>query len=62
MTEQDGYYYVSAICVIFGVVFLVGYIIPTARKLQGELLSRLGDMLTDEVAALPVHRWRIGGE
>ena len=36
VTEQDGYYYVSAICMIFGVLFLVGYIIPTARRLQGE--------------------------
>jgi PAT family acetyl-CoA transporter-like MFS transporter 1 len=46
VTEQDGYYYTSAICVIFGVIFIVGYIIPTARKLQ----------------ALPVHRWRINVE
>ena len=39
VTEQDGYYYVSAICMIFGVLFLVGYIIPTARRLQGECQS-----------------------
>lgn len=59
MTEQDGYYYISAICMIFGVFFLVGYIIPTARKLQGELGSSLSGMLTDLLAALPVHRWRL---
>lgn len=35
ITERDGYYYVSAICMSFGVLFLVFYIIPTARKLQG---------------------------
>lgn len=35
ITERDGYYYVSAICVTFGALFLVLYIIPTARRLQG---------------------------
>ncbi|KIY45232.1 MFS general substrate transporter [Fistulina hepatica ATCC 64428] len=34
VTETDGYYIVSAVCMAFGIVFLVGYIIPTARKLQ----------------------------
>lgn len=43
VTEHDGYYAVTAICVLFGTVFLVGYIIPTARRLQ----------------ALPVSQWRI---
>ena len=33
---------------VFGVLFLVGYIIPTARKLQGELLPCLSELLTDE--------------
>ncbi|KAH7914467.1 acetyl-coenzyme A transporter 1-domain-containing protein [Hygrophoropsis aurantiaca] len=46
VTERDGYYIVSAICMMFGVVFLVGYIIPMARKLQ----------------ALPMQRWRISPE
>ncbi|KAG2155391.1 acetyl-coenzyme A transporter 1 [Suillus clintonianus] len=46
ITERDGYYYVSAICMTFGVLFLMIYIIPTARKLQ----------------ALPVYRWRISPE
>ncbi|KAF9229532.1 hypothetical protein BS17DRAFT_792430 [Gyrodon lividus] len=36
VTEQDGYYYISIICMTFGVLFFIGYIIPTARKLQGE--------------------------
>ena len=44
VTEQDGYYYISAICMIFGVVFLVGYIMPTARRLQGEWVSIVGDV------------------
>ncbi|KAI6133242.1 acetyl-coenzyme A transporter 1-domain-containing protein [Pisolithus croceorrhizus] len=46
VTEQDGYYYVSVICVAFGVFFLIGYVIPTARRLQ----------------ALPIRRWRVGSE
>jgi hypothetical protein len=46
ITERDGYYYVSAICMSFGVLFLVFYIIPTARKLQ----------------ALPMYRWRVSPE
>lgn len=32
--ETDGYYMVNAICLAFGIVFLVAFIIPTARKLQ----------------------------
>lgn len=42
ITERDGYYYVSAICITFGVLFFTLYIIPTARRLQ----------------AIPVQRWR----
>lgn len=36
ITETDGYYVVSAICMLFGLVFLVAFIIPTARRLQSE--------------------------
>ncbi|KXN81096.1 hypothetical protein AN958_06050 [Leucoagaricus sp. SymC.cos] len=43
ITETDGYYVVSAICMLFGVLFLVAFIIPTARRLQ----------------ALPTSVWRI---
>ncbi|XP_006454580.1 hypothetical protein AGABI2DRAFT_189835 [Agaricus bisporus var. bisporus H97] len=43
VTEVDGYYVVSAICLLFGLVFLVVYIIPIARKLQG----------------LPTSAWRV---
>lgn len=42
-TEQDGYYIVSAICMAFGVVILLAFILPTARKLQ----------------ALPTSVWRV---
>ncbi len=35
ITETDGYYVVSIICMTFGILFLFGFIIPTARKLQG---------------------------
>ncbi|TFK76722.1 hypothetical protein BDN72DRAFT_866605 [Pluteus cervinus] len=41
--EQDGYYIISAACMTFGVIFLIAYIIPTARKLQ----------------ALPTTVWRV---
>lgn len=41
ITEQDGYYYVSMICVTFGVLFLVGYIMPTARRLQSESIEAI---------------------
>ncbi|KJA29317.1 hypothetical protein HYPSUDRAFT_1076308 [Hypholoma sublateritium FD-334 SS-4] len=34
VTETDGYYIVSAICIGFGIIFLVAFILPTARKLQ----------------------------
>lgn len=43
ITETDGYYIVSAICMLFGVLFLVAFIVPTARRLQ----------------ALPTSAWRI---
>ena len=39
VTERDGYYIVSAICLAFGVIFLVAFIIPTARKLQSKFLT-----------------------
>jgi len=34
VTERDGYYIVTGICIAFGALFLVAFIIPTARKLQ----------------------------
>jgi len=35
VTIQDGYYYVSAICLTLGVLTCVFYIIPTAKRLEG---------------------------
>ncbi|TFY70069.1 hypothetical protein EVJ58_g9 [Rhodofomes roseus] len=43
VTEQDGYYTVSAICLGLGLLSVVFYMIPTARKLQ----------------AIPPSRWRV---
>jgi len=37
--ETDGYYIMSAICMIFGIIFLVAFTIPAARKLQELPLS-----------------------
>ena len=39
VTTQDGYFYVSAICLALGVFILVVYTIPTAKRLQGETRS-----------------------
>ncbi len=36
VTETDGYYIVSAICIGFGIIALMVFILPTARKLQSE--------------------------
>ena len=33
--ERDGYYITTSICLSVGVIFLVAYIIPTAKRLQG---------------------------
>jgi len=41
--ERDGYYVVTGICLAFGLIILLAFIIPTARKLQ----------------ALPISVWRI---
>ena len=35
VTEQDGYYVVSALCIGFGILSVVFFLIPTAKKLQG---------------------------
>ncbi|KZT67668.1 hypothetical protein DAEQUDRAFT_693874 [Daedalea quercina L-15889] len=43
VTERDGYYTVSAVCLGLGVLSVVFYMIPTARKLQ----------------AVPPSRWRV---
>ncbi|KAH9927460.1 MFS general substrate transporter [Epithele typhae] len=43
VTEQDGYYVVSGLCLIFGVISVLFFLIPTAKKLQ----------------TIPVSKWRI---
>jgi hypothetical protein len=43
VTETDGYYIVCGICFAFGIIFLIAFILPTARKLQ----------------QLPVSVWRV---
>ncbi|KAH8830034.1 acetyl-coenzyme A transporter 1-domain-containing protein [Flagelloscypha sp. PMI_526] len=39
VSESDGYYAVSALCMAFGVIFYVIYIIPSTKKLQALPLS-----------------------
>ena len=36
MTERDGYFITTGLCLTLGVIALVTFIIPTARKLEGE--------------------------
>ena len=36
MTERDGYYAMSVICIAVGVTVLVMYVLPTTRRLQSE--------------------------
>jgi hypothetical protein len=36
ITERDGYFITTGLCLVLGVVTLVTFILPTARKLQGE--------------------------
>ncbi|TDL28917.1 MFS general substrate transporter [Rickenella mellea] len=40
ITERDGYYIVSTICITVGTVMLIFYIAPTARKLQALSTSK----------------------
>lgn len=39
ISEKDGYYTVMAFSIGFGALFLVAFIIPTARKLQSKDLN-----------------------
>jgi hypothetical protein len=61
VTERDGYYWVSALCIMFGVAFLLGYTIPTARKLQGKsnVTFFMSRNLLSCFAALPASQWRV---
>jgi len=38
--ERDGYFMTTSICLGVGLIFLLAYVIPTARKLQGLPLSK----------------------
>ena len=60
VTEQDGYYIVSALCVGFGLLSVLFFLIPTAKKLQGALL-RLSPLYFADgyTKAVPVSKWRI---
>ena len=42
VTERDGYYIVSAVCLALGVLSVIFFMIPTARKLQGALCECWG--------------------
>jgi Acetyl-coenzyme A transporter 1 len=36
ITERDGYFITTGLCLTLGVISLVTFIVPTARRLQGE--------------------------
>jgi Acetyl-coenzyme A transporter 1 len=38
ITERDGYFITTGLCLALGVISLVVFILPTARRLQGERL------------------------
>lgn len=60
VTTQDGYYYVSAICMGLGVLTLVLYIMPVARRLEGELHLPTPDMVING-APPQLYLWQNGG-
>lgn len=58
--ERDGYYIVTNACMIFGVLFLIAFITPSARKLQGKHSERnyTPEELSDDTVSqhcLPQH-------
>ncbi|KAJ7226767.1 acetyl-coenzyme A transporter 1-domain-containing protein, partial [Mycena pura] len=63
LVTRDGYYLVSTLCMVFGVLFLALYTAPTAWRLQGAsaiitfLRSALADMFS--FAALSTDSWRV---
>jgi hypothetical protein len=64
ITERDGYYITTGLCLGLGAITLATFIVPTARKLQGKLSwidsSRAEKKLTlSSSTALPVAKWRI---
>jgi hypothetical protein len=48
VVERDGYFVVQAVCGVLGLVTILGYVIPQARKLQGECLRGCGCRATAE--------------
>lgn len=62
VTDTDGFYIVSAFCMVFGIVFLMTFIIPTVRKLQGMFLSSLQGLELLTSICTPQHcRHPLGG-
>jgi len=57
--ETDGYYIVSGVCMALGMILLLAFIIPTARRLQGILHTLSLVLLRITPAALPISVWRI---
>jgi hypothetical protein len=57
--ERDGYYIVNGACLVVGLIILLAYIIPTARKLQGMLHLSLNIHFVTALPALPISVWRI---
>ena len=63
--ERDGYYITTSICLGVGMIFLVAYVMPTAKRLQG--LFAAPPVCTDHavadpsgpVTALPLSKWRV---
>jgi len=63
--ERDGYYMTTSICLGVGLIFVVAYVIPTAKRLQGLFAAPpvcIDHAVADPngpVTALPLSKWRV---
>lgn len=54
LTERDGYYWVSTLCILAGVAILVSFVQPVARRLQGAFDGPCSEAISGQLAdALP---------
>jgi acetyl-CoA transporter-like protein len=63
VAERDGYFITTGLCLTLGVISLVTFIVPTAKRLQGERFwvdfPSCQKLRLIFCTALPVAKWRI---
>lgn len=59
VVERDGYYIMSAFCVILGGMLLMSFILPTVKRLQCGSILPGRCCVGAEQAALPMSAWRV---